>query len=355
MGNNQHKVRTLVRTLILAAFAMGVSACEIPGMTGSKKGPSKPVFNLPPPQEGGIKLTDPDANSGPRTYWVSGSGNDAHAGYTRVSAFKTLAKAMTVARAGDVVMLASGTYRESLNCVADVRVESADGDGNAVISQFTPTSHTVDVIDAGLGTLRLVPPGGFSYDIGMRRLYFVHQNQNSAIRLFLATHGKASIEDAHRYPLNTFSLASTLSYTTSHSEGAIAQSGDFVEFTSSALAAQGVITSVVGGQFTTSLLSAPSAQPTHFMLMGERFISQAREFAPLTASGQIKLQVAPTDYDLIRLGTLKASRMTVDSLFGSTSSCQNTSLVGLKLVGDEISVPGGVTLIRSTLVDADGN
>ena len=47
-------------------------------------------------------------------WYVSSTGSDAHDGRTRGAAFKTLARAVESAKAGDTILIAPGAYDQNL-------------------------------------------------------------------------------------------------------------------------------------------------------------------------------------------------------------------------------------------------
>jgi hypothetical protein len=84
-----------------------------------------------------------------KTYYVSPTGSDSNTGLSTGGAFKSISKAATIAAAGDVVLIAPGTYRETVELI-----KSGTADKPITFKAMQPGTVIIDGADPMSGWTR---------------------------------------------------------------------------------------------------------------------------------------------------------------------------------------------------------
>ena len=129
------RLRLSSRTVIAAtALVVGAGLCVAPvagASTSPQKMVYKPAFSSGPAMVAGSKTAvglaaaAAAASAIPGDYYVSGTGNDANAGTTAGSPFKTMAKALSVVKTGQTISMLAGTYAPFVVSTPGVTVTAA--------------------------------------------------------------------------------------------------------------------------------------------------------------------------------------------------------------------------------------
>ncbi len=80
------------------------------------------------------------ANSAPKTYYVSGNGNDGNSGLSTSTAFRTIQKAADLTNPGDTVLIMNGVYKNKAKAVSVVSIKRS-GTANAWVRYKAYPGH----------------------------------------------------------------------------------------------------------------------------------------------------------------------------------------------------------------------
>ena len=144
--------------LVVASWASMISCAETHSSTRASSGSIAPTIEFSD-DESTVAISYGDRTwtlqrpatpriemPGGEVYWVSTDGDDQFKG-TTTSPFRTIRKSLSVAKAGDVVFLNPGTYREI------VRIEKSGAPGKPLVLSSAP---------GALGKVKVVAPDGFA-------------------------------------------------------------------------------------------------------------------------------------------------------------------------------------------------